>query len=101
MSPTIIAQHGSAACVTVATVYDVHPGNAPAPNSGTVYAGAEPARSLPSASAGTVVVVAKRAARRDSGRVFWQFAWLKTGSGKAALSHPAHQPSLGCYAIPR
>ena len=25
-------------------------------------------------------------------RVFWHFAWLRVGSVKAALSHPAHQP---------
>jgi hypothetical protein len=31
-------------------------------------------------------------------RVFEQFVWLGVGSGKAAWSRPAHQPSSGCYA---
>jgi len=41
------------------------------------------------------------AARRDSVRVVRHFAWLEVGSGKAALSRPAHQPSLGGNAITR
>jgi hypothetical protein len=56
------------------------------------YAGAEPAQSpakgagatlAPPASAGVVVGLPLRGVR-----VFRQFAWLKTGSGKAAFPRP-------------
>jgi hypothetical protein len=33
-------------------------------------------------------------------RVFEQFAWLKVGSAKMALSHPSHQqvtPTVNCH----
>ena len=47
------------------------------------------------------MVAAKRAARRDSVRVFKQFLWLEAGSVRTALSRPAHQRVTQTVRLPR
>ena len=75
-------QHNPAVRVAIATVFDVHPGKE------RLGAG----QPDPSLRASTRVVMVGLLPRLggDSVRVFKEFAWLEAGSGKMALSRPAH-----------